>query len=232
MSGSNLEIGKVFETQIIFGLLILFEFSIVSFIIFKLFTLLSFMIKKKFNLHFFTDELRELNLDYVKKTGAILILRNPERFNLKDLKKFNDICKSKNISLFIPNNVKVLFYLKTDRFYISAYNKKQFKHLKKINSNIQFTGSAHNVSEIREKINQGCDYIVLSRIFKTSNKYKKGCLGTIKFNLLTRNFAEKFIALGGINEKNFKSIKILNVDGCAILKDKKKAGKYMPAFLK
>ena len=72
----------------------------------------------------------------------------------------------------------------------------------------------------------------LSRIFETSSKYKKGNLGTLKFNLLTRNFSRKFIALGGINEKNFRKIKILNVHGCALLKDKKKAGKYMPAFFK
>ena len=40
------------------------------------------------------------------------------------------------------------------------------------------------------------------------------------------------VAIGGINEKNFKRINILNAYGCALLKDKKKAGKYMPAFLK
>ena len=93
-------------------------------------------------------------------------------------------------------------------------------------------GSAHNIAEINEKIQQDCDYIVLSRIFETSNRYKEGHLGTLRFNLLTRNFSKKFIALGGINEKNFKKINILNVHGCALLKDKKKAGKYMPAFLK
>ena len=190
------------------------------------------MIKNKFHLYFITEKLEELNLDYVKKTGAILILRNPKKFKQNDLKKFNDKCTKRNISLFIPNDVKTLFFLRSNKFYISAYNKKQFKHLKKINPRIQIIGSAHNMSEINEKIQQGCDYIVLSRIFKTSNKYKKGHLGTMKFNLLTRNFSKKFIALGGINEKNFKRINILNAHGCALLKDKKKAGKYMPAFLK
>ena len=53
------------------------------------------------------------------------------------------------------------------------------------------------MAEINEKINQGCDYIVLSRLFETSSKYKKGHLGTMRFNLITRNFSKKFIALGG-----------------------------------
>ena len=187
---------------------------------------------KKFHLYFITEKLEELNLDYVKKIGAILILRNPKKFKRNDLKKFNGKCSKRNISLFIPNDVKTLFYLGSNKFYISAHNKKQFKHLKKINTNIQIIGSAHNVPEINEKIRQGCDYIVLSRIFETSSKYKKGHLGTMRFNLLTRNFSKKFIALGGLNEKNFKKINILNIHGCALSGDKKKAGKYMPAFLK
>ena len=187
---------------------------------------------KKFHLYFITEKLEELNLDYVKKTGAILILRNPDKFKQNDLKKFNNRCTERNISLFIPNNIKTLFFLRSNKFYISAYNKKQFKHLKKINSKIEIVGSAHNIAEINEKIQQGCDYIILSRIFETSNKYKKGHLGALRFNLITRNFSKKFVALGGINEKNFKKINILNVYGCALLKDKKKAGKYIPAFFK
>ena len=190
------------------------------------------MINKNFKLFFFIERLNELNLDYVKKIGAILILRNPEKIDLGDLKKFNKKCISKKITLFIQNSVKILFTLKTNNFYISAYNKSQFKQLRKINLKVKIIGSAHNIPEIYEKLSQGCEYIVLSRIFKTSNKFKKGFLGTTKFNLLTKNFSNKFVALGGINEKNFRSLNLLNIYGCAISGDKKKAGKYMPAFLK
>ena len=190
------------------------------------------MIKKNFKLFFFIEKLNELNLDYVKKIGAILILRNPEKINLEDLKRFNKICISKKINLFIQNSVKILFLLKTNNFYISAYNKSRFEQLRKINRKVKIIGSAHNIPEIYEKLNQGCEYIVLSRIFKTSNKFKKGFLGTTKFNLLTRNFSQKFVALGGINEKKFRLLGLLDIQGCAMSGDKKKAGKYMPAFLK
>jgi len=37
---------------------------------------------------FITEKLNELNLDYVKKTGAILILRNIEKYKNEELKKF------------------------------------------------------------------------------------------------------------------------------------------------
>ena len=190
------------------------------------------MIKKNFKLFFFIEKLNELNLDYVKKIGAILILRNPEKVDLIDLIKFDKRCINKKITLFIQNSLKILFLLKTNNFYISAYNKSQFKQLRNINRKIKIIGSAHSIPEIHEKLTQGCEYIVLSRIFKTSNKFKKGFLGTTRFNLLTRNFSQKFIALGGINEKNFKLLNLLDIHGCAMHGDKKKAGKYMPAFLK
>mgnify|MGYP002853652443 FL=1 len=86
--------------------------------------------------------------------------------------------------------------------------------------------------EIKEKIRQGCRTIILSRLFKTRYKNKKGFLGTIKFNLLARKFKKEFIALGGINNKNFDQIKLLNVSGVAMSSDKKKAGNYLPAFYK
>ena len=190
------------------------------------------MIINKFSIFFITEKLHELNLDYVKKTGAILILRNIDKYKDEELKKFNNNCTRRNITLFVPNNIRTLFFLNSSKFYISAHNKKPFKHLKKIKPNIKFLGSAHNIREVKEKIDQGCDYIVLSRIFETSNKNKKGHLGTLKFNLLTRKFSKKFLALGGINEKRFKLLKMLNIFGCVMLKDKKKAGKYLPAFLK
>jgi thiamine monophosphate synthase len=57
-------------------------------------------------------------------------------------------------------------------------------------------------------------------------------LGKVKFNLLTRKVSASFVALGGIKKENFNQIKNLNINGIAIQSDKKKAGKYIPAFFK
>ena len=72
-------------------------------------------------------------------------------------------------------------------------------------------GSAHNVYEIREKEKQNISLIFLSPIFKTKN-YKSG-LGIIKFNLLSNLSKKKIIALGGINNRNIKKLKIANTYG-------------------
>ena len=188
------------------------------------------MIKKKKYLYFLIDKLDENNLDYAKKIGAILVVRNPEKLKLTDLKKFKCKCSQNKIDLYIANNTKILFKLNSNKFYISAYNKKQFWHLKYANTQIDIIGSAHNPREIHEKIRQGCSQIVLSRIFKTKYKNKKTFLGKVKFNLLTRYFKLGFIALGGINSYNFNQTKNLNIVACAMSSDKKKAGKYIPAF--
>ena len=187
---------------------------------------------KKSYLYFIVDYPGEVNLDYVRNIGAILILRKPENSSLNELKKFQTECSRRGISLYIGNSVKFLFQLKINKFYISAHNKRQFNHLKRINTKIDIIGSAHNICEINEKIRQGCRSILLSRLFKTNYKNKKGCLGTIKFNLLTRKVSTNFVALGGINEKNFNQLKILNITGFAMSNDKKKAGNYLPAFYK
>ena len=90
-------------------------------------------------------------------------------------------------------------------------------------------GSAHNIQEINEKINQGSDAIFLSPIFQTKN-YKK-ILGIYKFNILTKNKKIKFYALGGLNNSNLKKLKVLNAVGFgAINLYKKNRPKLMGRF--
>ena len=186
----------------------------------------------KKNLYFLLDHLREINLDYTKNIGANLILRKPENSPFIELQKFHRKCLNRGIGLFIANNVKILFKLKSNKFYISAFNKNHFNYLKKINSNIEIIGSAHNIKEINEKVKQGCKNVLLSRLFETNYKNKKGWLGTTKFNLVSQKVSTNIIALGGINEKNYKKLKILKTKGFAISSAKKKAGNFLPAFYK
>ena len=64
--------------------------------------------------------------------------------------------------------------------------------------------------------------IFLSPVFKV-DKSKK-ILGVNKFNFMTLNKKTYFIALGGINEKNYKMIKILRANGFASISWAKKNG--------
>jgi thiamine monophosphate synthase len=171
--------------------------------------------KEKF---FYIDSIQDIDFEYIKKIKANLILRDKKSYNCGDINKLSNICKKKNLNLFISNNYKLLFKLKTKNFYISSKNRKPFGWLKKINSKIRIIGSAHNLSEIIQKKKQGCESIVLSRLFKTN---KKGYLGVTKFNLLTRDTKFSYIALGGIKKKNFNKIQIVNAKGIAMMSELK-----------
>ena len=67
-------------------------------------------------------------------------------------------------------------------------------------------GSAHKISEIRNKELQNVEKIVLSSLFKKNNNF----LGINKFKLLSRITKKSIIALGGISKKNLKSLKLTN----------------------
>ena len=72
-------------------------------------------------------------------------------------------------------------------------------------------GSAHNFREINNKNKQNVDLIFISPLFKTK-KYKK-ILNIIKFNILSKLTNKKIIALGGINTRNIKQLKMINING-------------------
>ena len=85
---------------------------------------------------------------------------------------------------------------------INCYTKKKkFKVL----------GSAHNITEIRQKELQNVNCIFLSPIFIT--KKKNNFLGIQKFNNLTKYTNKKIICLGGIKKNNLSKIKLLNTYG-------------------
>ena len=64
----------------------------------------------------------------------------------------------------------------------------------------------------------------------SSNKFntegKKGSLGIVRFNLLTRNY-NGIIALGGINQKNIKKIKLVKCQGYAIKSELRNRPNYL-----
>ena len=100
-----------------------------------------------------------------------------------------------------------------DGIYIPAFNK-QINFIKYLlPKNFKIIGSAHNNIEISIKQRQGCNLIFVSPIFKI--KKKNYFLDVIKFNLLTLNKKIKFVALGGVNEKNKNRLNLLTICGFA-----------------
>ena len=108
-----------------------------------------------------------------------------------------------------------------------------FHHLIKILKSIvikkkkkfKILGSAHNISEIREKELQNVNCIFLSPLFitKKTNKF----LGIQKFNNMASYTKKKVVCLGGIKKNNLKKIKLLNSYGFASISLFNKNIKYI-----
>ena len=124
--------------------------------------------------------------------------------------KIASACKKSRNQLFVSNDIKLAIKFKAEGIYIPSFNKtKNFANIEK--KNIKILGSAHNQKEIKEKSQQNCTAIFLAPIFYVEKKNK--FLDINKFNILSRfnNNKSKFLALGGINQKNISKLKLLNI---------------------
>ena len=137
--------------------------------------------------------------NYKKKTDENLI------------KKIKYFCKKKKIKFFISNNFKLAIKLDLDGVYLPSFNKDFRYNNYPLKKKFIILGSAHNLKEIKIKEKQRVKVIFLSSIFRK----KKSYLGINKFKNLTRYTNKNIIALGGINNKNIKKLKLLNVCGYA-----------------
>ena len=170
--------------------------------------------QKKFSqLYYFIDEYNHSELSKLGKNINIIYRNYKKNINISTLISIRNYCKKNKIKFFISNNIKLAIKYKLDGIYIPAFNK-QINFIKfLLPMNFKIIGSAHNNIEILIKQKQGCNLIFVSPIFKV--KKKKSFLDVIRFNLLTLNKKIKFVALGGISEKNKNRLNLLKICGFA-----------------
>jgi thiamine monophosphate synthase len=176
-----------------------------------------FIIKN--NYYLYIENTRSVNLNYIRKNKKICFIYRESSIteNKIDIRKFRNKCRVKGFKFYVANNYSLSKYCKADGIYLSSYNKKKYS----IHSQ-NLIGSAHNFREIYEKMKQGCDPIVLSRLFETSYKNKKNYLGVIKFNLMVKKYKINIVPLGGINSKNLLKLNIVSSKGLCLLSEIKK----------
>ena len=169
-----------------------------------------FINKNKY--YIYIESLRSINIDLIKtKSKFNLIYRNNlKKENTNKIIKFIKLCKKKYIKFFVLNDLSLALKIGADGVYLPSYNKALLKKKELVGKKIEVIGSAHNFKEINIKKKQGCKEVVLSRLFETDYKDKKSFFGITRFNLLTKNYKNDFIALGGIRSNNLMKIKMLN----------------------
>ena len=174
------------------------------------------------NIFYFIDKFNKDDIKKLDKSIGIIYRNYENKYSLSIVKKIKKFCNYYGNKIYIANNLKLAQKLNLNGIYIPAFNKKlSYKNLN-LRKDFLILGSAHNVSEIKIKEKQGCEYIFLSPIFKT--KKSKFYLNTVKFNYLSNFTKKKIIALGGINSNNLRRIKSTKANGFASISYIKKNG--------
>ena len=181
------------------------------------------MQKNSYKIYSFVSEFNLSDLHQLSKDICI-IYRNYDNINhLENILKLKKYCKNIKAKFYLSNNIKLSIKLGLDGVYIPSFNNK-INYVQNYNlpRNFDIIGSAHNIAEINVKLRQKCNKIFLSPVFKVSKSKK--FLGVNNFNFMTLGKKAYFIALGGINEKNYKRIKLLRSNGFASISWAKKNG--------
>jgi len=121
-------------------------------------------------------------------------------------------CKKYQRKLYISNNLKLAVKLDVDGLYISSTNNSLISKSINFKKKFEILGSAHNIKEIKIKELQGVNKIFLSPLFKDKRNQKLNLYRYLKLRNIT---LMKDVALGGINKKNIKKLKLINPFGFA-----------------
>ena len=190
------------------------------------------MQKKSPYIFYFIDRYNIEELTNLEKNIDLIFRNYNKSLKIDEIKSIQKFCKTNKKKFYLSNNIKLALKLGLNGVYIPAFNKSlNFASKYSLPSNFEIIGSAHNLKQIKIKKLQRCSKIFLSPIFKSKKNQKS--LSTLKFNFMTMSQNIDFIALGGINENNYKRLKLTRVIGFAGISWIKKNGlkKFRP-FLK
>ena len=173
------------------------------------------------SIYYYIDKFNRDEIYKLNKSINIIYRNYSTKFNTIEILELVNFCKKQRRKVYISNNLRLALKFNFDGVYIPAFNRAlSYKNIPK--KKFEIIGSAHNVKEVINKEYQGCNKIFLSPIFKT--KKNTNYLGVTKFNIIKLITKKNVIALGGINERNIKYLKMCNVKGFAGISWIKKNG--------
>lgn len=180
---------------------------------------------------FFTNSLNNIIKENLRKFINISIVYKTDNNNLNitEFLRLKEFCKKERIKIYFPDNIKLAIKLGADGLFISSNNNKRYQPYKK---SFKIIGSIHNQKEFYFKLFQKCEYLFLSPIFNNHKYSNNKILQTIKFNLISHNWKCKLIALGGINNKNFKKVYLTKSAGVGFVSWINEALIKKPVYLK
>ena len=158
----------------------------------------------------FLEEINNLIKDNLVKFSNINIIIDINENNSKDFENQLSIikfAKKNRIPFLIKNDFQKSIKYKANGVFISSDHKKITKPIL-LKKNFYIVGGAHNQLEYAQKLNQKCHLLMLSPIFFNAKYSKNKILNILKFNSKTIHWKVNLCALGGVNSKTLKKVKL------------------------
>lgn len=167
--------------------------------------------KKIFFKHYvFLAEINNLIKGNVVKFNNINIIIDINKKDKKGLENQLSIikfAKKNKIPFLFKNDFQKCIKYNASGIFIDADYKKLTKPIL-LKKNFHIIGSAHDQLEYSQKLRQKCHLLMLSPLFFNEKYSENKILNISKFNQKTINWNIKLCALGGINSKTLKKIKL------------------------
>ena len=130
-----------------------------------------------------------------------------DKDHLAEAIKIKKLCKKYN-SLFIVNDrLDIAMASNADGIHLGQ-DDLDLKTARKLLGNSKIIGiSANNEIDISNAIKNGCDYLGIGPVFKTSTKKNKHPLGLENVKTLVKDLNISWFAIGGINKNNISLLK-------------------------
>ena len=166
----------------------------------------------------YLDSINEFIKFNILKIINVNIIYDNYDFSKKVFLDIKNFCKKYNLNLFIKDNYQAAIKFKLAGLVISHTNKKILGYGNPLcnKQKIKIIGKVHNQKEFFLKKQQKCEKIIFSPIFLTKKYSSNQILNISKFNLISKKWNIKKIALGGINLENISQLRMLNISGFAI----------------
>jgi thiamine monophosphate synthase len=158
----------------------------------------------------FLEEINDLIAENLVKFGNINIIVDINEkvknalINQLSIIKF---AKKNKIPFLFKNDFQKCVKYQASGIFIDSNYKKLTKPML-LKKNFCIIGSIHNQLEYMQKIKQNCHMLTFSPLFFNEKYSKNKILNISRFNQMALNWDVKLCALGGINSKTLKKIRL------------------------
>jgi thiamine monophosphate synthase len=169
------------------------------------------MMKKIFYKHYvFLEEINNLikeNLVKFNNLNIIIDIDEKDKKGLENQFSIIKFAKKNKIPFLLKNDFQKCIKYNASGIFIDANYKKLTRPIL-LKKSFYIIGSIHNQLEYMQKIRQKCHLLMLSPLFFNEKYSKNKILNISRFNHKALNWNIKLCALGGINLKTLKKIKL------------------------